>query len=166
MAARDAAAQQIQLSCCSFVPALCRRGELLQMYLTDVEEGGETVFPHVPKLPHQTLENGWSNCSLQVGGLIVIQQTKSCVRLHSVNGHFANTLAASLQGPEGPRPVNCDLPPCSAAFPTASGPEHMLAKYNGCAWSSCRSAARLCRAVLLVDLHSCILGVSVCKAWP
>lgn len=35
------------------------------MYLTDVEEGGETVFPHVPKLPHQTLENGWSNCSLQ-----------------------------------------------------------------------------------------------------
>jgi hypothetical protein len=38
----------------------------LQMYLTDVEEGGETVFPHVPKLPHQTKENGWSNCSLQV----------------------------------------------------------------------------------------------------
>jgi hypothetical protein len=37
-----------------------------QMYLTDVEEGGETVFPHVPKLPHQTKENGWSNCSLQV----------------------------------------------------------------------------------------------------
>lgn len=36
------------------------------MYLTDVEEGGETVFPHVPKLQHQTLENGWSNCSLQV----------------------------------------------------------------------------------------------------
>ena len=24
------------------------------------------MFPHVPKLPHQTKENGWSNCSLQV----------------------------------------------------------------------------------------------------
>lgn len=38
------------------------------MYLTDVEKGGETVFPHVPKAPEQTLENGWSNCSLKVGG--------------------------------------------------------------------------------------------------
>jgi hypothetical protein len=36
------------------------------MYLTDVTEGGETVFPHVAKADHQTLENGWSNCSLQV----------------------------------------------------------------------------------------------------
>jgi hypothetical protein len=36
------------------------------MYLTDAIEGGETVFPHVPKAEHQTLENGWSNCSLQV----------------------------------------------------------------------------------------------------
>lgn len=39
------------------------------MYLTDVEAGGETVFPHVPKAPHQTLANGWSNCSLQVSML-------------------------------------------------------------------------------------------------
>jgi hypothetical protein len=36
------------------------------IYLTDVIEGGETVFPHVPKAEHQTLEKGWSNCSLQV----------------------------------------------------------------------------------------------------
>ncbi|KAF6254960.1 hypothetical protein COO60DRAFT_261018 [Scenedesmus sp. NREL 46B-D3] len=35
------------------------------MYLTDVAEGGETVFPHTPKAEHQTLENGWSNCSLE-----------------------------------------------------------------------------------------------------
>eukprot|EP00878_Enallax_costatus_P040156 GHUV01046158.1.p1 GENE.GHUV01046158.1~~GHUV01046158.1.p1 ORF type:complete len:377 (+),score=28.70 GHUV01046158.1:346-1476(+) len=35
------------------------------MYLTDVEAGGETVFPHVAKAPEQTLENGWSNCSLK-----------------------------------------------------------------------------------------------------
>lgn len=41
------------------------------MYLTDVEKGGETVFPHVPKAPEQTLENGWSNCSLKVGGFCV-----------------------------------------------------------------------------------------------
>jgi hypothetical protein len=36
------------------------------MYLTDVEEGGETVFPHVPKAEHQTAANGWSECSLKV----------------------------------------------------------------------------------------------------
>jgi hypothetical protein len=37
-----------------------------QMYLTDVEEGGETVFPHVPKLANQTAGNGWSDCALKV----------------------------------------------------------------------------------------------------
>lgn len=41
-------------------------GTTPQMYLTDVEEGGETVFPHVPKLPNQTAENGWSDCALKV----------------------------------------------------------------------------------------------------
>jgi len=39
-----------------------------QMYLTDVEEGGETVFPEVPKLDHQTAANGWTECGMLVGG--------------------------------------------------------------------------------------------------
>jgi hypothetical protein len=59
--------------CCPPMTALC--GALraacpvpVQMYLVDVEEGGETVFPHVPKLPSQTRENGWSDCAMQVRG--------------------------------------------------------------------------------------------------
>jgi hypothetical protein len=36
------------------------------MYLTDVEEGGETIFPDVPKLPHQTAANGWTSCGMMV----------------------------------------------------------------------------------------------------
>ncbi|KAF8058887.1 P4H3 [Scenedesmus sp. PABB004] len=35
------------------------------MYLAAPTSGGETVFPRVPRAPEQTLENGWSNCSLQ-----------------------------------------------------------------------------------------------------
>jgi hypothetical protein len=42
---------------------------LLQMYLTDVEEGGETVFPQVPPLPHQTRRNGWSACGMTVSAV-------------------------------------------------------------------------------------------------
>lgn len=43
------------------------------MYLTDVEQGGETVFPHVPKAANQTAENGWSECGMKVGVLICRQ---------------------------------------------------------------------------------------------
>lgn len=31
----------------------------------DVEEGGETVFPNLPAAPHQTRENGFSECALE-----------------------------------------------------------------------------------------------------
>ncbi len=54
------------------------------MYLTDVEKGGETLFPHVPKAPEQTLENGWSNCSLKVSCTINI----ACVRVVQAGGSF------------------------------------------------------------------------------
>jgi hypothetical protein len=51
---------------------------VLQMYLTDVEEGGETVFPDVPKLPDQTSQNGWTLCGMVVS-------SSSCVTdMHSV----------------------------------------------------------------------------------
>lgn len=35
------------------------------MYLQGAEEGGETVFPNVPKPATQTKENGFSECSMQ-----------------------------------------------------------------------------------------------------
>eukprot|EP00798_Chlamydomonas_sp_ICE-L_P023221 gene23221-30442_t len=35
------------------------------MYLSDVEEGGETVFPKVPAPTNQTRENGYSECAMQ-----------------------------------------------------------------------------------------------------
>lgn len=43
------------------------------MYLTDVEAGGETVFPHVPRAPHQTMETGWSNCSMKMAPTLISQ---------------------------------------------------------------------------------------------
>lgn len=38
---------------------------LVSRYLNDVEEGGETVFPNLPAAPHQTRENGFSECALE-----------------------------------------------------------------------------------------------------
>jgi prolyl 4-hydroxylase len=35
------------------------------MFLESAEEGGETVFPNLPRPPTQTLANGWSECSMQ-----------------------------------------------------------------------------------------------------
>jgi hypothetical protein len=61
------------------------------MYLTDVEEGGETVFPHVPKAAHQTLENGWTNCSLQV--------TVMCYKAAGVAVHQGTQVVPAIPEP-------------------------------------------------------------------
>jgi hypothetical protein len=60
----------VTLHVCLSAIACCCLGTAPQMYLTDVQEGGETVFPHVPKLPDQMAENGWSDCALKVNTLV------------------------------------------------------------------------------------------------
>jgi hypothetical protein len=58
----------------------------VQLYLSDVAEGGETVFVDVPKAPYQTAAAGWTECGqevgLQVQGLFLNSQRPwQCTRL-------------------------------------------------------------------------------------